>query len=203
MINSNWGEYARGANRFVAFDKKTGNIVWWSETGLQVRFTYASVPVVAVINGERLLISGGGDGAVHAFQVRTGKHVWSYLFSTGGINPNPVVDGNFVYSSHGDENLEGGERGMMVCLDASKVEDGKPALVWKDTGHLFKFSSPVIHEGKLYACDENGTMYCFDSKTGKRLWKYSYGPPCSGARRCGPTARFTSTRSAASSTSLT
>jgi outer membrane protein assembly factor BamB len=181
MVNSNWGEYARGGNRFVAFDKKTGEVAWWSETGLPVKFTYASTPVVAVINGERLLISGGGDGAVHAFQVRTGKRAWSYLFSTGGINPAPVVDGNFVYSSHGDENLEGGERGMLVCLDASKVKDGKPELVWKDTGHLFKFASPIVHEGKLYACDENATMYCFDAKTGKRLWRYSYGKSAKGS----------------------
>jgi outer membrane protein assembly factor BamB len=181
MINSNWGEYARSGNRFVAFDKKTGDIAWWSETGLPVKFTYASTPVVAVVNGERLLISGGGDGAVHAFQVRTGKHAWSYLFSTGGINPNPVVDGNYVYSSHGDENLEGGERGMMVCLDASKVSDGKPALVWQDSGHLFKFASPIVHDGKLYACDENATMYCFDAKTGKRLWRYSYGRSAKGS----------------------
>jgi len=181
MINSNWGEYARGGNRFVAFDKKTGDIVWWSETGLPVKFTYASVPVVAVINGERLLISGGGDGAVHAFQVRTGKKVWSYLFSTGGINPAPVVDGNYVYSSHGDENLEGGKRGMLVCLDASKVTDGKPELVWKADGKLFKFASPIVHDGKLYACDENATMYCYEAKKGKLLWHYGYGKSAKGS----------------------
>jgi outer membrane protein assembly factor BamB len=181
MVNSNWGESARGGNRFVAFDKKTGDIVWWADTHLPVKFTYASTPVVAVINGERLLISGGGDGAVHAFQVRTGKHAWSYLFSTGGINPAPVVDGNYVYSSHGDENLEGGQRGMLVCLDASKVKDGKPELVWKDEGHIFKFASPIVHDGKLYACDENATMYCFDAKTGKRLWRYGYGRSAKGS----------------------
>jgi outer membrane protein assembly factor BamB len=175
MINSNWGEYARGGNRFVAMDKKTGEIVWWSETGLKVNFTYASSPVVGVINGQRLLISGGGDGAVHAFKVRTGEKVWSYLMSSGGINPNPLVDGNYVYASHGDENLEGGQRGMLVCLDASKVKDGKPELVWKDEGHIFKFASPLLHDGKLYVCDENATLFCFDAKKGKRLWTYSYG----------------------------
>jgi outer membrane protein assembly factor BamB len=181
MINSNWGEHARGDNRFVAFDKKTGDIAWWADTAGQRRVTYASVPVVAVINGERLLISGGGDGAVHAFQVRTGKRVWSYAITSGGINPSPVVDGNYVYISHGDENLEGGQRGMLVCLDASKVKDGKPELVWKDEGHIFKFASPIVHDGKLYVCDENATMYCFDAKSGKRLWRHSYGRSAKGS----------------------
>jgi outer membrane protein assembly factor BamB len=181
MINSNWGESARGDNRFVGFNKKTGDIVWWADAAGQRRVTYASVPVVAVINGERLVISGGGDGAVHGFQVRTGKRVWSYAFSSSGINPAPVVDGNYVYSSHGDENLEGGQRGMLVCLDASKVKDGKPELVWKDEGHIFKFASPIVHDGKLYVSDENATMYCFDAKTGKRLWRYSHGRSAKGS----------------------
>src|SRR5262249_13050954 len=143
--------------------------------------TYASSPVVGVINGQRLLISGGGDGAVHAFKVRTGEKVWSYLMSSGGINPNPLVDGNYVYASHGDENLEGGQRGMLVCLDASKVKDGKPELVWKDEGHIFKFASPLLHDGKLYVCDENATLFCFDAKKGKRLWTYNYGKSGKGS----------------------
>jgi len=60
-------------------------------------------------------------------------------------------------------------------------KDGKPELVWKDSGHLFKFASPIIHEGKLYACDESATMYCFDARTGKRLGRYGYGKSAKGS----------------------
>ena len=45
--------------------------------------TYYSNPVVAVIDGQRLMITGGADGAMHAFQVRTGKRVWSYHIAAG------------------------------------------------------------------------------------------------------------------------
>src|SRR5712692_469737 len=31
MPNASWGEQARGANRFLAFDKRTGQVVWWSQ----------------------------------------------------------------------------------------------------------------------------------------------------------------------------
>jgi outer membrane protein assembly factor BamB len=102
MLNASWGQYARGGNRFVAFDKRTGEVVWWTETGFPPKDTYYSVPVVAVINGERLLITGGADGGVHAFQVRTGKKVWSYIFGTGMVNCSPVVEGTKVYIGHGD-----------------------------------------------------------------------------------------------------
>jgi outer membrane protein assembly factor BamB len=187
LVSSSWGEFARGGTRFVAFDKKSGEIVWWSETGLPVKDTYYSNPVVAVINGERVLVSGGGDGGVHAFQVRTGKKLWSYMFGSGGVNVTPVVGGNYVYIAHGEENLTGGERGMLLCLDASKVKAGKPELVWKVEGTLFKFPSPVLLDDKLYIADEAATLYCYDlkksieMKEGVELWDKSYGAEAKGS----------------------
>ena len=40
---------------------------------------------MAVINGERLLISGG-VGGVYAFKVRTGEMVWSYEICHEAVN---------------------------------------------------------------------------------------------------------------------
>ncbi|HZT78935.1 MAG TPA: PQQ-binding-like beta-propeller repeat protein, partial [Gemmataceae bacterium] len=187
LINSSWGEQARGGNRFVALDKKTGEIVWWGDTGHPVKDTYYSNPVVAVINGERLLISGGGDGGVHAFKVRTGEKVWSYMFGSGGVNVTPVVGGNYVYVSHGEENLSGGERGMLLCLDASKVKNGHPELVWSVEGIQFKFPSPILLDDKLYIADEAATLYCYDvkqsieKKEGVELWRQGYGINAKGS----------------------
>ncbi|HEX5269311.1 MAG TPA: PQQ-binding-like beta-propeller repeat protein [Gemmataceae bacterium] len=187
LINSSWGELARGGNRFVAFDKKTGEVVWWSETGHPVKNTYYSNPVVAVINGERVLVSGGGDGGVHAFQVRTGKKLWSYLFGTGDVNVTPVVGGNYVYIGQGAENLTGGERGTLLCLDASKVKNGKPELVWKVEGIQFTFPTPILRDDKLYIADEAATLYCYDvkqsiqKKEGVELWEQGYGKEAKGS----------------------
>jgi outer membrane protein assembly factor BamB len=181
MINASWGEQARGGNRFVAFDKKTGEVVWWSDTGHQVRGTYYSNPVVAVINGERLLISGGGDGGIHAFKVRTGERVWSYMFGAAAVNVTPVVGGNYVYISQGDENLRGGDRGLLLCLDASQVENGKPKLVWEVSGIQFKFPSPILLDDRLYISDEASTLFCYEAKTGKELWRHSYGINAKGS----------------------
>lgn len=175
MICAAWGEYARGANRFLAFDKKTGQVIWWGETGGRPRNTYFSTPVVAVINGQRLLISGGADGGVHAFKVRTGEKVWSHFYCAGSINCSPVVEGNRVYIAHGDENIGSAAQGRVICLDASEVKDGKPKLVWQVDGPKIKYCSPILHNGRLYVADEAAILYCFDTKDGKQLWKYKYG----------------------------
>jgi outer membrane protein assembly factor BamB len=175
MVNASWGDQARGANRFLALDKHTGTPVWWSQPSEIIRGTYASIPVVAVINGERLLITGGSDGAVHALKIRTGQPVWSYTIAAKAINTSPVVDGTMVYCGHGEENPDTIEQGRVVCLDASKVKDHKPALVWKVDGITDKYVSPMVHEGRLYVCDENGRMFCLDSHTGEQFWVFKYG----------------------------
>ena len=184
IVNGNWGNNAIGLNRFYAFDGKTGNVVWIADTPNQLRGTYYSVPVVAVINGVRLVISGGADGALHAFQVHTGKRVWSYPCAVGVINPSPVVDGNLVYIAHGEENPDGASAGLgrVVCVDASKIVNGKPTLVWEyKRGIRFGLSSLALADGKLYVPDDAAKLFCFDAKKGKLLWKYNYGTTSRGA----------------------
>lgn len=181
IVNSGYGDQSKGSNRFVAFDKKTGQIVWWSDTVNQIRQTYYSSPVVAVIGGQRLLISGGGDGAVHAFKVRTGEKVWSYLFGQKNINSSPVVAGDLVYIGQGEENPDGGEQGRIICLNGAKVKDGLPELVWQKDGMKMTYASPIIHEGRLYVTEENGTIDCLDAATGEKLWKYKMGGSTKGS----------------------
>jgi outer membrane protein assembly factor BamB len=42
FLNASWGDQAIGRNRFLAMRKKTGEIVWWSSTGIQPKDTYYS-----------------------------------------------------------------------------------------------------------------------------------------------------------------
>jgi outer membrane protein assembly factor BamB len=181
MLNSSWGDQARGGNRLLAMDKRTGTPVWWSELPGPIRGTYYSCPVIAVINGERLLITGGSGGGVHALRVRTGEVVWSYTLGAKAINTSPVVQGTRVYIAHGEENLDSNVQGRIVCLDAAKVQNKKPALVWKVDGITVKFPSPVIADGRLYVCNEGGKMYCLNADTGDTIWTYKYGKSASGS----------------------
>ena len=184
VVNSSWGDMARGWNRFLAFDGATGQLVWIAETPTPNKDTYQSHPVCATIGGQRLLIAGGGDGALHAFKVRTGERVWSYLFCAKAVNPAPVVDGNLVYSAHGDENPEGGSIGRVICVDASQVDPKtkKPKLVWEyRRSNRFGLSHPAVADGRLYIPDDSSELFCFNAKTGKLLWKAKYGTTSRGA----------------------
>jgi outer membrane protein assembly factor BamB len=196
IVNGSWGDQARGLNRFVAFDGKTGQIAWWSTPNpTTLNGTYYSTPVISVINGQRLLISGGADGGLHALKVRTGEQVWSYVFSKGVINGAPIVDGNLVYCGHGDENPEGAPLGRIICVDGSVVDaqTKKPKLVW-DTfrrkykanrgqilSNRFGLATGALADGRVYFPDDSGELFCFRAKDGELLWKYRYATEVRGA----------------------
>jgi len=183
MVSSSWGDFARGTNRYVAFDGKTGEVVWWHDAGFPSKETYCSHPVIGVINGQRILVSGGADGYLHAIKVRTGERVWTYQICSGAANGAPLIDGNFVYATHGDENPEGGPYGRLICLDASKIDkNGKPTVVWDFKKSIrFGLASPAIADGRVYAPDDAGDLHCFNAKTGKQLWKYRYANEVRGS----------------------
>ncbi len=180
ILNASWGDQARGGCRFVAFDKRTGAVAWWSDM-IQSRGTFYSIPVVTVINGERLLITGASDGALHALKVRTGEPAWSHPLGARAMNSGPVVDGSLVYASHGEENEDTNEQGRVICVDASQIENGKPKLVWKVNGIKAGFETPILLEGRLYVADDKAMLYCLDAKTGKQIWKYKYGRTARGS----------------------
>jgi outer membrane protein assembly factor BamB len=180
MINSSWGDQSKGGNRLLAMNKHNGMPVWWSDISPRPA-TYFSTPVAATINGERLVITGGSDGAIHALQAGTGKPVWSHTFCQGAINCSPVVDGTLVYSNHGEESPGTNVQGRVICLDAGEIKDGKPKLVWQKDGVKAKFTTPIVHDGRLYVCDDIARMWCLDARKGDTLWKYTYGRNAMGS----------------------
>jgi hypothetical protein len=75
---------------------------------------------IAKIGGQRLLIMGLGDGGVYAMKPQTGEKVWGKVVAKRGLNTFVVVNGNTVIISHGDENLDSTDRGMIAAIDGSQ-----------------------------------------------------------------------------------
>ena len=72
---SNWGSAAGRAHRFIALNKRNGEVVYVSNPGGRPYDTAYAPPVIANINGMRLLIDGLGDGGIHAVKAQTGEKV--------------------------------------------------------------------------------------------------------------------------------
>jgi outer membrane protein assembly factor BamB len=180
FLNSGLGKQGKGSHRYVAFDKRTGEFIWWSQPGGQPFDTTYSTPVVTVIDGIRLLICGAADGHIYALKVRTGEKVWGVKLTKRGFNVSPVVDGHRVFIAHSEENVDSNQMGAVVCIDARAKPDatgdiGATGLLWKISGMTAGYASPLIKDGILYVVTNSGTLIAIDSKTGSQLWEHNLG----------------------------
>jgi outer membrane protein assembly factor BamB len=171
---SNWGATANRMHRFIALDKRTGDVVYVSTPGGRPYDTAYASPLIATINGMRLFIAGTGDGAIHAIKPQTGEKVWSYVASKRAINTGVAVSGNNVLISHGDENFDTSELGMIAALDGSQSGDIKQ-LKWAKKGLQFGFSAPIVDGQIVYQIDNGSRLTAFEIETGRQMWEKQLG----------------------------
>src|ERR1700722_17468085 len=72
-ITANWGANGPAADRFYAFDKRSGELVWSSTPGDRPKDNSFSNPVLAWLDGKRVFYSATGDGSVVCVNARTGQ----------------------------------------------------------------------------------------------------------------------------------
>lgn len=171
---SNWGDNGLRRHRLIAHDKRTGDVMWVSAPGTRPFDTAFSSPLITTIAGTRMLITGLGNGGVHAIEPQTGEWIWSFPAARRAINTGVAVAGTRVFVSHGDENLEGTELGMVAAIDGSQTGTLDTTL-WETRGLEFGFSSPVVDGDRLYQIDTSGTLHAFDVDSGALLWTEPLG----------------------------
>jgi len=171
---SNWGSAAARAHRLIGLDKRTGEVRYVSNPGGRPYDTAYAPPTIANINGLRLLIAPLGDGGVHAIKAQTGEKVWSYIATKRAINTGVAVSGSTVFLSHGDENTEGVELGLVAAIDGSQTGEIKTTK-WADRGTEFGYSSPIVDGKRLYQIDNGSMLIAYDTETGKSLWTLPLG----------------------------
>ncbi|MBX3419409.1 MAG: PQQ-binding-like beta-propeller repeat protein [Pirellulaceae bacterium] len=184
FLAANWGA-TRGPgpmHYYYAFDKSTGDLQWVSAPGKAPEGTNYSIPVVTVVDGQRMLIGGNGDGGVYAMNARTGKPLWGFVMSKSAINASPVVVGNRVFVSHGQDNVDSPEFGSVRCIDISvAMTDMEKATVWRKDGIKADYSSPLFYDGVLYVMSDTGNLFALDADTGDELWVQNCGTVGKGA----------------------
>ena len=190
-VTSAWGAHGAAGDRFYAFDKKTGQLVWSSAPGDRPQDNTFSQPWLDVWGGKRVLYSAGGDSSVLAINARTGEPLWRFAFAKagakGGINAALVRWQDNLIALHESENLDSSEIGRMASFRIPKPDEvhptnsttphvlvGKTLEQWRNNiGSLA--SSPVIVGDTIYEVTGTGDLAAVEAGTGKVLWKRKVG----------------------------
>jgi outer membrane protein assembly factor BamB len=138
----------------VALDQKTGNEVW------RLKYpTSHGTPLATRIGDVDVVLTPKGA----LVRAQDGKLLADRLGSCGANSP--VLHDRTVYYVHGGANA--------VRLPESVAEPMKPQVLWKGkvTGGGYWFSSPVVHEGLLYAASDQGVLTVLDAATGALVYE--------------------------------
>ncbi len=171
-VVTGWGDTARPAHRFLGMDAKTGEVRWMNGTKELPEDTTYSTPSLANVGGQAALIFGSSDGSVWNLQPRTGKAVWNFRLSRRGLNVAPLVDGETVYISQAEENLDNTTMGSATAFKAAGSGDITATnAIWQRKGVMDGRAMPVVLGERIYFVDDGAKVYVFDKATGEPVGK--------------------------------
>ncbi|MEM6793015.1 MAG: PQQ-binding-like beta-propeller repeat protein [Acidobacteriota bacterium] len=178
VIGSSFGSNVGLGDRWVAFDKRTGEIMWVSERFAPPKDlnTY-SAPVLAVVDGRRLMIGGGASGKLVGLDARTGETVFTFHLSQRGLNSAVALSGSTLIASHSEENLDTGVMGRVVGIELKGAQGDitQSAEMWRIEELQAGYVSPAIYDGIAYIADNSANLHALDLKTGEEKWFSNYG----------------------------
>jgi outer membrane protein assembly factor BamB len=194
------------APTLIVLDKNTGRLLAADGELIGKRLFHGqwSSPVAAQINGREMILFGGGDGVLYAFEplgsvadgnkIRTLKKIWQH-----DCNPPDYRRQNgrdVPYSGWKKKSPDGpseinatpvvhGNR-IYVAIGQSPVHgpgrgmlsciDGATGRkVWESRHVGRSLSEAAIDNGLLYISDYSGRLHCFDADTGKLYWQHELG----------------------------
>jgi outer membrane protein assembly factor BamB len=154
----NWDH--EGDDFIVVLDKLTGKEVW---RAARDEVTSWGTPVVLPVRGRPQVIVAAANRS-RAYDLETGKEVWSCAGMTHNVVPTPVHSDGLLFLASGFR----GNALQAVRLEAAQGElAGPPAIVWtraKDTPYV---PSLLLYGDNLYLISQNKNLIsCLDAGSG-------------------------------------
>jgi outer membrane protein assembly factor BamB len=179
----------RDLQAVVALDASDGKEVWKvdrpSDGKGECLHSYAS-PSLWIGDGQARLITHGNDYTI-GHSLTDGKEVWRL----GDLNPKGRYNAalRFVASPvavAGIIVVPTAKNGAVVGVspDSSGViSNGGKGESWRIAKGTPDVASPVVFEGRVFLCRENGVLTCLDARTGKQYFSEEFYP---GTYRASP-----------------
>jgi len=193
------------APSLVVLDKNSGRLVAKDDVKIGHRMLHCnwSSPMAARVNGRTLIVFGGADGFLYAFEppspnagseVQILKQVWSHDCNPPDFR---MRDGQPLPYSKSNRNSPEGPSEIIgtpvlhagrlyVALGQSPIHGvGRGCLccveaatgrkVWSSELVERTTATVSIADGLLYVPDYTGNLHCFDAETGQRYWVHPLG----------------------------
>lgn len=156
-----------GESYVVALDRSNGQTVWRTPRTHKIR-SYCT-PIIRDIAGRTQMVMSGSKQVV-SLDPRTGKEIWRVEGPTEQFVSSMVADNQSFYLTAGFPTHH------VMAINPDGSGDVTTSHVrWQSDEAKCYVPSPVLIGPHLFVADDRGTVNCFDTATGKRLWQDRLG----------------------------
>ncbi len=140
--------------RLLALRTRSGDLAY--DQPRDVEISWAS-PIL-VNTGSRTELILNSNPFVMSHDPQTGQELWRVRCMQGEIAPSPAYADGRVYAVN--------DYARLVSIQLGEA----PGVVWEYIDDLSEVASPLATKDFVFMAASYGTVTCFDSKTGERLW---------------------------------
>lgn len=158
-------------NGFVAaYDVATGAEAWKVD---RADVPGWSTPSVIGTGGSRQVLVNGYKHTA-GYRLSDGTELWRITSGGGDIPvPRPVVGDDFAYFTNGHGRspvfaVRPSARGDVTLEDGATANEG---VAWYSPKGGTYMQTPILLDGILYACNDNGVLTAFDAESGEEIYK--------------------------------
>lgn len=166
----------RDRDAFIAaYSLKNGKEVWRvSRAG---EFASWSTPIL-VTGGTRDELITVAHKFTRSYDPATGKELWRFGKNGEQHVPTPVLVGGMLYFAS-----QGGDISPIYAIRPGasgdiSIAEGQPRnahIAWYQPRGGVHIVSPLVYQGLMYVCSDNGVVSVFDAATGERLHRARLG----------------------------
>jgi outer membrane protein assembly factor BamB len=168
----------------VALNKMSGETVWRTERSTDYgdlgedgkpkadgdyRKAY-NTPLVIRVDGQLQLVSPSAK-AFYSYHPRTGKEIWQCRHAGHSTAGRTLFDGKLVYMNSGS----GGSPTLYAIDPRGRGDITTTRVRWQIDRFVAKHSSPVLVDGLIYRCSNDGIVSCVDTQLAEMIWHKRIG----------------------------
>jgi outer membrane protein assembly factor BamB len=149
----------------AAYDLATGKELWRTPHD---EYPSWATPLIVRTSVRTEIVTNAGK-YIRGFDPETGRELWRLSDDNTQVKvPSPVIAGDFVIVTGG---YPPGRRPIYAIRPGGTGTLANQIVAWQtDRGSPYT-GTPLVHQGILYICTDNGILSAYDSKTGTRLYQ--------------------------------
>jgi outer membrane protein assembly factor BamB len=158
----------------AAFDLESGTQAW--RTVRDELPTWATPLVIRTASRAEVITNGGKY--IRGYDAATGRELWRMADAATQVKvPSPVAAGDLVIVTGG---YPAAGRPIYALRPGGDGELASSAVAWRtDNGSPYT-GTPLVYDGIVYVCTDNGILSAYDAKTGERIYRSRVSPAAAG-----------------------